>query len=99
MPCWSQLSLDGRVVDDDQLAWGMGGVGGEVDGGTVDSVPCGFGGVWGEATKVVEGKFSGGEQVRPTIGGKCYMSRREDRQEVILLAVRMARLALLARWF
>ncbi len=68
-----RLSLDGRVVDDDQLAWGMGGVGGEVDGGTVDFVPCGFGGVWGEATQVVEGKFSGGEQVRPTIGGKCNM--------------------------
>jgi hypothetical protein len=79
-----RLPLDGRVVDDDQLAWGMGGVGGEVDGGTVDSVPCGFGGVWGKATQVVEGKFSGGEQVRPTIGGKGYMGRREDRQEVVL---------------
>jgi hypothetical protein len=33
---------------------------------------------------VVEGDFSGGEQVRPTIGGKGYVGRREDRQEVIL---------------
>ena len=59
-------------------------MGGEIDGGTMDAVPCGFGGVWGEATHVVEGEFSGGEQVRPTIGGESYVGRREDRQEVIL---------------
>jgi hypothetical protein len=72
------FALEGRVVDDNQLAWGVGGVGGEIDWGTVDAVPCGFGGVWGEATHVVEGEFSGREQVRSMIGGKSYVGRRKD---------------------
>jgi hypothetical protein len=48
--------------------------------------PCvgGWGGIWGEMTQVVKGEFSGGKRVRPTVGGKSYVGRREDRQEVVL---------------
>jgi hypothetical protein len=33
---------------------------------------------------VTKGKFSGGEQVKPTIGGEGDVSGREDQQEVVL---------------
>ena len=30
-------------------------------------------------TEVIEGKFGGGKQFRPTVGGESYVGRRENR--------------------
>jgi hypothetical protein len=38
-----RLARERRIVDDDELAWGVGRVGGVVHGGAVESVPGGFG--------------------------------------------------------
>ena len=40
-----RLPLFSGVVDDDELSWGMDGVGGKVVGGTVQAVPGGDRGI------------------------------------------------------
>ena len=40
-----RLTLFSGVVDDDELSWGVDGVGGKVVGGTVQAVPGGHRGV------------------------------------------------------
>jgi hypothetical protein len=41
-------------------------------------------------TEVVEGKFSGGKQCRPTVGGESDVSRRENGNKVILSCLHSA---------
>jgi hypothetical protein len=40
--------------------------------------------------EVVEGKFGGGKQFRPTVGGKSYVGRRENINEVVLSCLHSA---------
>jgi hypothetical protein len=41
-------------------------------------------------TEVVEGKFGGGKQFRPTVRRKRYVGRRENRNEVVLSCLHSA---------
>jgi hypothetical protein len=41
-------------------------------------------------TEVVEGKFGGSKQFRPTVRGKGNMSRRENRNEMVLSCLHSA---------
>jgi hypothetical protein len=56
----------------------------EVVRGAAETVPGGEGMVFFPMTEVVEGKFSGGRQFRPTVGGESNVGKQENGNEVIL---------------
>ncbi len=53
-------SIMRREMGDDKLACGVDGVGGEIEGLSLDAVPCGEDGIGAIGTHVVEGEFCEG---------------------------------------
>ena len=54
-----------REMGDDKLACGMDGVGGEIEGLSVDAVPGGEDGIGAIGAHVVEGEFRERKEIRP----------------------------------
>ncbi len=65
-------------MDNDALTGGVEGLGIEVVRGAAETVPGWEGGVFFPRKEVVEGKFSGGKQFRPTVRRESNVSRREN---------------------
>ena len=61
-PGWSIMR--GEMCHD-KLACGMDGVGGEIEGLSVDAVPCGEDGIGAIGAHVVEGEFRERKEIRP----------------------------------
>ena len=55
----------------------------EVQGGAMEAMPSGLGGVGGPGAEVVECQLGHGEDVVPFVRGESDMSRREGREKVI----------------
>jgi hypothetical protein len=53
-PRWSNV---GRVVGYDELACGVNGVGGKIEGLAMDAMPCRSGRVFGKGTENVKGEL------------------------------------------
>ena len=77
------MSAFGRIEGYAQLAGRVNGVGFEVEGGTMEAMPSGLGGVGGPGAEVVECQLGHGEDVVPLVGGESDMSGREGGEEVI----------------
>ena len=67
-----------------KLACGMDGVGGKIEGLSVDAVPGGEDGVGAIGSHVVEGEFREREEIRPMGRGEGEVNGRQDSDEVIL---------------
>jgi hypothetical protein len=72
-------AFSGGVVDHDELTGGVEGLGIEIVRGAAETVPGWERRVFSPMTEVIEGKFGGGKQFRPTVGGESYVGRRENR--------------------
>ncbi len=59
-----------REMGDNKLACGMDGVGGEIEGLSVDAVPCEEDGMGAIGVHVVEGEFREREEIGPMGRGK-----------------------------
>ncbi len=77
-------------MDHDELTGGMEGLSVEVVRGAAETEPGGEGRVFVPMTEVVERKFSGGKQFRPTVGGERNVGRRENGDEVVLSCLHSA---------
>jgi hypothetical protein len=73
----------GGVVGDNKLSGGVDGVGGKINGETVDAVPCRDGGVGCIGEEVIEGEFGLGEEFVPEVGGEFGMGGSERGDEVV----------------
>jgi hypothetical protein len=80
-PGWSIMRGE---MGHDELACGMDGVGGKVEGLSVDAVPGGEDGVGAIGSHVVEGEFREREEIRPIGRGKGEVNGRQNSDEVIL---------------
>ena len=75
---------EGRVESDDKLAGRVDGVGGEVEGHTVETMVGREGRVEGPLTHMVKGELGLGDQVVPAVRGEGDVGGREDRNDVVL---------------
>jgi hypothetical protein len=92
------LARERRIVDDDELAWGGGRVGGEVHGAPWSPVQADLEGSGEKRRMWLRVSSVAGSKSCQRLGGKVTMvDARTDKKW--LLAVRMERSALLARWF
>ncbi len=73
-----------REMGDDQLTCGMDGVGGEIEGLSVDAVPCGEDGIGAIGAHVIEGEFCEREEIGPMGRWEGEMNGRQNSDEVIL---------------
>ena len=78
------LAGEGRVEGDDKLAGGVDGVGGKVEGHTVETMVDREGRVEGPCTHMVEGELGLWEQVVPAVRGESDVGGREDSNDVVL---------------
>jgi hypothetical protein len=78
-----RLAGEGRVKGDDELAGGVDGVGGKVEGHTMKTMVSRERRVEGPRALVIEGEFGLGGQVVPAVRGKCDVGGRKDGDDVI----------------
>ena len=71
-------------MGDHELPGRVDGVGGEAKGDAMETMPRREGGIGSPGEKVVEGQLRLREQVRPAIGRKGKVARRESGDEVVL---------------
>ncbi len=73
-----------REMSNDELACGKDGMGGKVEGLSVEAVPGGEKGIGTVGTQMVEGEFSKREEISPVVRGKRNVNRRQDSDEMVL---------------
>ena len=71
-------------MGDHELPGRVDGVGGEAKGDAVEAMPRREGGIGSPGQKGVKTELRLREQVRPAIGGKSKVPRRESGDEVVL---------------
>ncbi len=67
-----------------ELACRVDGMGGKVEGLSVDAVPGGEEGIGAVGSQVIEGELSEREEIRPAVRGNRDVSGRQDSDEMIL---------------
>ena len=73
----------GGLVYDDELPWGVEGVGKEIDGVSMDAMVCRDRGVAMKGAEVVQGKFYVRKELVPKIEGELGVNRGESSNHVV----------------